>query len=228
MFSWRVPRMWQGGEVWIIGGGTSIPTQFGVPSEITEQVLTGRLPISAYNPYLSQLHGKHVIGVNIAFKLGPLISMAYFGDRAFFKRFHVELKEFKNLKVTHAHLLSRYIEYHRDIRKLRYDTKTRGLNTDPSVVSWNFSSGAAAINIAAHTGVKRILLLGYDMRPMNTFTHWHARYKGYRTNMETFQRFLLPFPDIAVSAKKLGIEILNVNPDSAINAFPKVHLKEVL
>jgi len=38
----------------------------------------------------------------------------------------------------------------------------------------------------------------------------------------------LGFPKIATDAKRFGVEIINVSPDSAIKSFKKVSLKEVI
>src|SRR5690606_28765140 len=121
-----------------------------------------------------------------------------------------------------------YKDWYRDIKQVDFDLKTFGICTDPGKIFWNYSSGAAAINIAAHFGVKRICLLGYDMKPQGGETHWHNGYGDQRITDVQFRKFLKPWEAIARDAKKLGIEILNVNPDSAIEEFPKVNLNEVL
>ena len=224
--------MWVGAECWIIGGGPSMPAQFGVPSNIMQDVMEGKLPLSAYSPYFSQLHGKHVIGTNIAFMLGPWLSMMYFGDKSFFKRYKAQLAEWRNIKITHTHLTPPDLPYHKNIRKIRAVTNKQGLSSDPTEVRWNLNSGAAAINIAVHTGAKRIYLLGFDMcADLGKNTHWHAQYKqlfNFKTSNSVFKRHLIGFPEIAKDAKRMGVEILNINKRSAIQAFPKVHLKEVL
>lgn len=58
-------------------------------------------------------------------------------------------------------------------------------------------------------------------------THWHNIYKS-PAQRPSLKKHLLCFPHIAKDAKKLGVEILNVSPDSAIECFPKVSLNEVL
>ena len=37
--NWFVPRMWNDGECWILGGGSSLPRQFGVPESVIEKVM---------------------------------------------------------------------------------------------------------------------------------------------------------------------------------------------
>src|SRR5690606_37197584 len=101
-----------------------------------------------------------------------------------------------------------------------------GISDKRDTICWNNNSGAAAINLAALAGAKRILLLGFDMLPEKS-THWHSLYGDVRTHRNTFNRFLKHFPNIARDAKKRRIEILNVSPNSAIEDFPKVSLKDV-
>jgi len=75
--------------------------------------------------------------------------------------------------------------------------------------------------------------LGFDMR-LDTANsqHFHSVYNtnGKPKNVRSlpFQRHLQGFPAIARDAKSLGIQIINVNPESAINEFPKMSLKEAL
>ena len=77
MTLWQVPKMWEGGECWIIGGGPSMPLQFGVPEDVVRGVLAGQLPFSTYSPFLSPIHDKHVIGINAAFLLGPWLDVIF-------------------------------------------------------------------------------------------------------------------------------------------------------
>ena len=96
---WRVPRIWEDGDVWVIGGGPSIPRMFGVPEKIIQKVVNGASP-SVYSPYMSALHDKHVIGVNVAYLIGNWIDMVFFGDRGFFLAHQQGLAEFPGLKVS--------------------------------------------------------------------------------------------------------------------------------
>jgi len=230
--SWFVPRMWKDGECWIIGGGMSFPRQFGIPAEIIEKVLRQELPISSYSDWMKPIHDRHVIGTNIAFKLGHWLSAVYFCDKAFFLANRRELINFQNLKVTDANNMPIKFRYDSfNIKRMRRDQNKTGLSKDRDMISWNGNAGGGAINLAVHAGVKRILLLGYDMKPDELGrTHWHAGEINYHkpTNQATFDRFIKYYDEINKSCNKLGVEVLNVNPDSAIEVFKKVKLEEVL
>ena len=70
---WRVPRIWEDGQVFILGGGPSLPRQFGVPERVLRSVLERKESVNAYSPYMAPIHSKHVIGVNAAFLIGKWI-----------------------------------------------------------------------------------------------------------------------------------------------------------
>lgn len=231
--TWKVPRMWDEGECWIIGGGPSLPRQFSVPEEVINQVTTRQKSPSAYSPYMKAIHSKHVIGVNAAYTLGTWIDLVIMGDRGFYLSHRQRLAEFPGIKVScnpgHAGLQKENIKY------LQRDKKRFGISDFPQCVCWNGNTGAAAISIAANAGVHRIILLGFDMRLTNDRQHWHSLYGSAHRPMDKnrlmhlpFDRHLKCFPDIARDAKRRGIEILNACPDSAIECFKKVTVKELL
>lgn len=232
--NWSVPKIWEDGDVWIIGGGSSIPELFGVPPKVIKDVLNGQIPVSAYSPYLKPIHAKHVIGINAAFLIGNWIDAVFFGDGKFFHKYMKELRQFHGLKICCTSSAARcdWVKYlQRDGRK------PYGITSLPSKVSWNQNSGSAAISVAVHSGAKRIFLLGFDMKlGAGSSQHWHTLYKDMRKingnnrlqNRLPFARHLKGFPMIAEDAKRKGVEIFNVCPNSAITAFPKVTLNEVL
>ena len=228
--NWKVPLMWEDADVWIIGGGPSVPKQFGIPDSVVQDVIRGSSPPSVYSSYMSYLHDKHVIGINVAFLIGNWIDMVFFGDSNFFKNYQTQLAEFPGLRVS-SHPVTKapyWIKY-----VGRNINHSSGISPDPAKVSWNGNSGAAAISVAANAGAKRIFLLGFDMKlSKGNDQHWHDLYKrgkieGKRIKKLPFNNHLLGFPQIATDAKKRGIEIINVNPDSAITQFKKVSMTEI-
>lgn len=225
---WTAPRMWEGGECFILGGGPSLAQQFDIPSEIIENVTSGKSLPLIYFPYLSPIYEKHVIGVNNAYVLGPWIDCLFFGDCSWYLVHRPEIAKWPNLKVTCCPRFGNKPQNKCEgIKFLAKDSERRqGISLNPGKVSWNSNSGAAAINLAVHFGVKRILLLGFDMVGMGKGHHWH---KGHGAKKAPpYPRHLKGFPQIAEDAKNIGIEILNVSPNSVIESFPRVCLKDVL
>lgn len=224
---WKVPRMWEGGQCVIIGGGSSVIRQFQIPQGVVDGVFKGKYTPEAYSPYLELLHKQHIIAVNMAYQIGDWVDVVFFGDANFFNLQKVGLLQSDSLLVTCTPECKKY-------QRIKYiaknDKKTEGITIDPLQLSWNQNSGAAAINIAVHTGAKRIILLGFDMDlDANKNQHWHKFYKGNLTTIRsTFRKHLAGFPAIARDAKQLGVEIINANPDSKIECFPRMNFNEIV
>jgi len=90
------------------------------------------------------------------------------------------------------------------------------------------NSGYGALNLAVCLGVKRIYLLGFDMKIKDKKTHWHDGHKRPMkpTVLESYKKY---FKHAANEIKKkTKIKVINLNPDSALNCFPRKHYKEVL
>jgi len=234
MTTWSIPRMWEGGECWIIGGGPSMPLEFGVPKDVIEGVLSGDLPLSAYSPFLSPIHDKHVMGINVAFLLGEWVDVVHFGDGGFYLANKALLDAFPKVKVTcHPEVIKR-----KDVFDVKYVPRAqhhpRGISDRGRTVSWNLNSGACGINLAYWLGVKLVYLLGFDMNVVEGVQHWHRHYAKDKTPKARdpkklpFKRHLECFPMIAKDAARLGMEIINVSPNSKIESFKRVKLSDVL
>ena len=239
MSPWPIPRMWEGGECWIIGGGPSVPIEFGVPEDVISAVLSGEQPLNAYSPYLSPIHDKHVIGVNAAFLLGDWIDITFFGDAGFYFAKKPAMDALTKLKVSCNSNLPRKADSRHicDIKYVPIDGRhSKGITSRENMVAWNLNSGAAAINLAWHLGVQRVYLLGFDMELSNNGAqHWHRHYKKDRNPQKPkdpkklpFKRHLPCFSMVANDARRLGLEIINVNPNSKIKVFERVKLSDVL
>jgi len=224
---WNIPKIWEGGQCIILGGGPSITTQFGVPNSIVQDVYEGKSTPAVYGPYMSAIHAQHVIAVNMAYKIGDWIDCVFFGDRGFLLKQQADFFAFNGLRVTCA---SGVGDYNGNLKVVERDTrKKNGISFVPNKLCWNNNSGAAAINLAVHFGVKRIILLGFDMKlDSGQNQHWH---KYYHTDVkmvdQTMKMHLKSFPAIA---KDLDgkVEIINCSPDSSIVDFPKLNFKDIL
>lgn len=222
---WQLWPMWKDGRCFIIGGGPSMPGQFGVPDDIISKVHSGELLPSAYSAYMEAIHGEHVIAVNNAYQLGDWPSAMFFGDCVWFVVHQVALAKWPNLKVTCCPRPNDM--KNANVKYLAKDRKKRlGLSENPKTIAWNFNSGACAINMAVHLGVRQIILLGFDMVADGKATHWHVGHGHDKP--PNFPRHLQGFPVIAEDARRLGVEVVNCSPISAITAFKRAGLREVL
>lgn len=230
---WNVPRLWKNQDVWILGGGPSLTSNFNIPDNIVEGVRAQQMPLSSYSTFMSKIHDKNIIGVNVAFKLGNWVDICFFGDVSFLLKYEEALLRSSCLKVSCA-------EKAKDLTWVKFlpvDYKTRGrLTFDTTKISWNFNSGSSSINLAAHLGAKRIILVGFDMNmPENNQPHWHNEYKKSKlTEQERinrlihFNQFLAPFPKIKKDLDSIGIKIFNTSLNSSINCIEKVPITEFI
>jgi len=84
-----------------------------------------------------------------------------------------------------------------------------GLSTDKNIIHQGENSGYQAINLAYHLGVKRILLLGYDMgyEGQRHFFGEHPQPLGQSSDYPKLRKnFSTIIPD------EYGIEIYNCSP----------------
>jgi len=235
--TWQVPNMWERSDVWIIGGGPSIIDSFEIPSEVVREVRLRKKGIETYSPYLAAIHSKHIIGINVAYKFGDWIDICFFGDKPFFLQHRAELSHFKKLVVTCNKKVGEknlsWVKY-LSIEKNNNGYQKQGISTNSKQVCWNTNSGAAAISVAAFTGAKRIILVGFDMTlsSVNKEQHFHNEYRQFGSKVKyaslPFKEHLKPWGVIKSDADNMGIEILNVSLNSAIKEIPKVHIKELL
>jgi hypothetical protein len=233
--AWKVPRLWEGGECWILGGGPSLPRQFGVPEDVIQAVYDKKMPLDAYSPYMASIHDKHVIGVNQAFMIGDWIDIVFWGDKKWYLQNRQSLGKFPGLKMTcHPYFANGRFDQENIKCVLKDNQKPMGISSDPAKSSWNSNSGAAAISVAANMGATKIILVGFDMKlDESNRQHWHAEYgTAKRENMDSrklpFSRHLAGFAQIAKDAKVRGIIIINACPDSEIKELPKMSVKDIL
>ena len=202
-----LPRIWEGNSAFIIGGGPSIE---GMD--------------------LSPIHDKRVIGVNNAYQLGPWVDVCYFGDYRWYydknwKGWHRDkLLHFAGMKITRWTKL----EKEPGILVLKKG-KNLGIDLRPDHIAWNRSSGGSAINLAVHFGVKKIILLGFDMKMKEGKHNYHDDHDQSKKPPDTvYKRYLNPFSIIKKELDELNIECLNATPDSAIEVFKKVKLEDIV
>lgn len=206
-----------------------MPREFGVPEDIIQSVLNNRLQPEAYSPYLSKIHKEHVIAVNMAYKLGDWVDVLFFGDDGYWSNNKNQILQFPGLRCSCAKNIDRV--YQKRVKVIQRDpNKPTGISNRDSLIAWNKNSGAAAINLAVHFGVKQIILLGFDMKlDEGNNQHWHKFYAGNpKTVAGTFKMHKKGFPVIAADALRMGVEILNANPNSNIEEFKKVSIKDIL
>lgn len=89
------------------------------------------------------------------------------------------------------------------------------------------NSGFQALNLVLQFGVRRIALVGFDMNDKDG-VHWHEPHKGTNPNRDVFARWRAALESEAETLAKIGVEVVNVSPGSAIIAFQKMTIAEAV
>jgi len=101
--------------------------------------------------------------------------------------------------------------------------KTLSFDLEKGIYGGN-NSGFGALMLAITLGATKIGLLGYDLKVDNQAkkTHWHSGYihQRFDTMQSKLDKFKMPFNEFSEAIVQQGIEVINLNPDSALNCFP--------
>ncbi len=216
----EVSRVWQGKTVVCIASGPSLS------KDHLEIVRRAR-----------EADAVRVIVVNDNYLVAPWADLLYFADHRWWQwhtagiekawpwaRFTKEevraaFKSFAGQKVTIQH---QPMASGPDIFSLK-NGGPDGVSDKQNEIRTGSNSGFQAMNIAALSGSKTILLLGYDMRFQGGRAHAH---NGHPVKMpeDAYGRYAKNFSSMQSPLAKMGVRVVNCTPDSRIDAFPKGEL----
>lgn len=119
---------------------------------------------------------------------------------------------------------------YRDVHKIEIRDHNRMLFDEPGVIGSGGNSGFQALNIAAQFGATRILLIGFDMHAASN-VHWYGRNVG--KNMRNprdhdYVGWREALNKQSVVLRKMGIDVVNASPDSALVCFERKTLGAAL
>lgn len=90
------------------------------------------------------------------------------------------------------------------------------------------NSGFQAVNLAAIAGAKRIVLTGFDMNRDNG-VHWHGAHEGLNNpDAKMLRRCANLLDHAAHGLRERGVEVLNASRETALTAYCRVRLEDVL
>lgn len=194
-------KFFEGKAVYIIGGGSSL-------SEFPWKTLKNL----------------NTIGCNTAFELGhEICKMCFFGDMLFFERNKHNLVNYKGTLVTSfSGLYETTVDWIHTMKR-----QDRGLSDKADTLAWNHNSGASAINLALLLGAKKVYLLGFDnYADQDTRNNWHEK-SVFEFRKSVYARHAQGLEEVARLQPQLfpEAEIINLNPHSNLDCFPKKTLK---
>lgn len=166
------------------------------------------------------------IAINTSWQLAPWADVLYACDVSWWREHKASWPEFKGLKITQDKLANDEFEIFRVICERHHEN----LVLDRfGQVGWGGNSGFHCINLAIQFGVKKIILVGYDMQ-LNGGSHWHGDHPNNMNNptAANVARWRRTIDANAQIIKNLGIAVFNVSPVSALVNYPKMSLVEAL
>lgn len=202
--------VWEGRRCFIIGGGYSLKRED-----------------------LGMLKGELVIGINRAYEIcdpsllfgvdSQCIGWAHLGEfgdesmRAF--------DEYSGYKVWMAlHKI-----FPPEIFLIDNDSVMEHRIGTTKKLAFKNNSGYGAVNLAAALGAKKVYLLGFDMKGNRQGKQkwWHNGYPvDYGENI--YKRYVEAFNGFAPVLEEAGVEVINLNPKSALKCFPFGKLRDVM
>jgi hypothetical protein len=201
---WAVQREWEGQTAFIIAGGTSILEQD-----------------------VGSLAGQRVIAVNSSYQVAPFADICFFADNRWWEahRKREPIVNWSGRLVT----CSRAAEGDHLLR-LRRDAPPPGFAVDNRAVASQWTSTQGAMNLAAHLGVKRIVLLGADMyRREDGVSHHHEAHPWpNKPGNETWDIQMRYLQMIVEPLHERGIEVFNTSMKSRLPWWPKCKLEGAL
>jgi len=165
-----------------------------------------------------------IVCVNDAIQLAPWADVLYAADARYWIS-HQETKLFTGLKFGLEPCMGRP-----DVIILRR-AGTLGLEHDPTGLRTGGNSGFSAINVAAHLGASRIVLLGYDLqRAADGRMHWFGSHRSPLADPTDghLVRWREHFKSLVQPLAERHISIINASRATALTCFPRLSLAEAL
>lgn len=173
-----------------------------------------------------------VLVINDNYLLAPWADLHYFCDHRWWE-WHRNRKEWAAFEGLRIKMLvnedeDSEIAGAKFVKNMGWDKPKRGIYPEPDGLYTGRNSGYQAINLAVHLGVKRMLLLGYDMQAKSSAqSHWFGDHP-IPTSWNSYKGWAKNFHALVPDLKARSIEVVNCTPGSAIECFPKMDLEAAL
>lgn len=191
-------------------------------------VIVGTGPSATDEP-LDLVRGKaKVIAVKVSWRLVPWADAIYGVDKDWWIANH-GVPEFKGLKFSPSPTACNVF----GLTLVRLKTRAEILTAETGLLGCGLTSGGGhsgfqAVNLAVQFGVRRIVLVGFDMTLANG-AHWSRETQAVaRPDAERTKRWRVAFDACASQFKALGVDVVNCSMKSALTAYPKMTLQEAM
>lgn len=195
---WGCPEEWPNETAFIVAGGTSV-----------------------WDCDLESLRGHRVIAVNSSIFSVPFADFCVWNDDRWWRKHCETLKGYPGRIVTSHNV------HPPGVLGMEKVSETVGISGARTQLAMKRTTTQAAMNLAVHLGVNRIVLLGVDLVVRQGRIHHHAEHPWpLAADAWTAQRKCLEFTRKPLAQR--GIEVINCSIISTIDWWPKIPLAEVL
>jgi hypothetical protein len=201
MTFWSCPPLWSGETCFIVAGGPSL---------------------SGFD--FERLEGRKVIAVNSSAYSVPDAPIIFFGDDRWGYEHAAQIDAMKGEIVT----VSQSGGGIRRAKLMKKIAPPPALMERRDALSMRRTSLQAAINLALHLDVARIVLLGADMKPAEDGRTHHHRAHRWPQVPGCWDEMLDDLRGVAAELQRLQKEIVNTSLDSRIDFWPKQSVDEFL
>jgi hypothetical protein len=152
--------------------------------------------------------------------LAPWADILYAADAKWWK-FNRSALKFAGRKVTIRSSLYSEVYALKQSPELVYDSR-------PTHIVSGGNSSYQAVQIAAKLGAKRILLLGVDMTVHRNRLHWFGNHPQELHTVPLFKSWIKAFGRLAPALERMGVEVVNCSPITALECFRRAPLESAL
>ncbi len=210
---WSVPRDWEGETAAILASGPSL-------TRAQCEAVRGKCRVIAVN---NQGVETEVDGV-MQPAMAPWADVLFASDLKWWKHYGERAKSFKGIKVT--------FRPHRgfsDVFSLEHSVTHPTFDPRPTHLVMGGNSGYQAIHLAVHFGVKKIILLGFDMRAANrSKLHWFGNHPKRLDSKPSFANWIRAMDKLAPVLRAKNVDVINCTPNSALRCFRRMSLEAAL
>jgi len=185
--------------------------------------------ILASGPSMSKDQAEYVRGkcrvivVNNTWQLAPWADILYSCDYDWWAHYR---PDFKGIKISQSEKARQIFS---DIIAIPSLYKV-GLSRDPNFIHRGGNGGYQAINLAVLMGVRKIILLGFDVKSSRKKSHWHGNHPlGLNSpDEDNFDRWRTAFQTIIPDLALAQVELINCSRSTSLVFFKCAKLEEIL
>ncbi len=167
------------------------------------------------------------ITVNTAYVAAPFADVYYAGDMLFWKTHVARMRIAARGRFVPAQFWTTDSTAAEQYGVNRWKGRN-DVGIGETMIHLNGNSGAQAINLAYLFGARKIVLLGFTMREIDGKKHFHGDHEKPLVQKQLFGEWVHKMSFVARDAKRLGVDIVNCDPLSAMTCFRMGNLEDEL